>query len=490
MKKYTITLLIVTLLLAAGCDDFLSKVPDNRATLDSQEKLSELLVTAYPKGNYMAFCEAMSDNVEDNASGSQSPVNTDPYFWRDGTSTNQDSPENYWNECYTAIAAANHVLEFIDSAPDAANFAAQKGEALVARAYSHFMLVTLFAKTYTGTGSDAANPGIPYVTDPEKQSFKEYDRGTVKDVYEKIEKDLVEGLPLINDQVYSAGTQGTGVPKYHFTQTAAHAFASRFYLFKRDYQKVVDHANAVFPDGDFYSHLRPWNTTYSTYTAADLSLNYTNSTEAANLLLGETSSLWARSFLGYRYSTGAPKLREMYNTNPSGRQYAFSVFYNSTGVYFIYKFKEHFVQTGVNSTTGFPYTIVPMFTAEEVLFNRAEAYLMLNNYTKSLDDLNTWISTRVVNYRSIDGLWMEKLFDYYPDKSTSREVVLSAILDFKRIEFLHEGQRWFDILRHKIVVTHTVKNEADIVLKADDARRVLQIPREAVSTGGLQPNPR
>jgi len=129
------------------------------------------------------------------------------------------------------------------------------------------------------------------------------------------------------------------------------------------------------------------------------------------------------------------------NTNPSGQRYAFNGFYSSSGVYFVYKFKEHFVQAGTNSTTGFPYTIVPLLTAEEVLFNRAEAYVMQNNFTASLDDLNTWISTRVVNYVSTDGLWMEKLFDYYPDKKTSRDVVLAAILDFKRIEFVHEGQR-------------------------------------------------
>lgn len=490
MKKYTVYSMALTLVVAMGCEDFLSKTPDNRASLDSKEKLAELLVTAYPEVNYIAFCEAMSDNVEDNPSGAKDPANTDPYFWRDGTTTDQDTPENYWNGCYAAIAASNHALELIANTGDPADLASQKGEALVTRAYNHFMLVTLFAQTYTATGIDAVNPGVPYVTDPEKQSFKEYDRGTVKSVYDQIEKDLTEGLPLINDQAYASGTEGTGVPKYHFTQAAAHAFATRFYLFKHDYDKVIEHANAVFPEGDFYTRLRPWNTTYSSYTGAELSLNYTKSTEAANLLLCETSSLWARSFNAYRYSTGATKFIEMMNTNPSGQHYAFNGFYSSSGVYFVYKFKEHFVQTGTNSTTGFPYAIVPLLTAEEVLFNRAEAYVMQNNFTASLNDLNTWISTRVVNYVSTDGLWMEKLFDYYPDKKTSRDVVLAAILDFKRIEFVHEGQRWFDILRHNIEVTHNVKGEEPIVLKAGDKRRVLQIPREAISTGGLSPNPR
>jgi len=489
MKNYTLPILLLTMLALAGCDDFLSKEPDNRASLDSQEKISELLVTAYPEANYMLFCEAMSDNVEDNPSAAQDPVNADPYFWRDGTTTAQDSPENYWNGCYTAIAAANHALEYIDKSGAPEQFTAQRGEALVARAYSHFMLAVLFAQTYTGTAADEAHPGIPYVTDPEKVSFKDYDRGTVKSVYEQIEKDLTEGLPLINDKIYNTSSSATGVPKYHFTTAAAHAFASRFFLFKKDYDKVIEHSNAVFTS-DVVTYLRPWNTTYAAYSFNDLAVAYTNSSQPANLLLSETLSSWARSFYVYRYSTGATKFINMMSDNPTGAQYAFSGRYSSTGVYFVFKFREHFVQTGVNSNTGYPYTIVPLFTAEEVLFNRAEAKIMKGNYTDGLNDLNTWISTRVVDYNGLDGLWMDKLSEYYTDKKTSQAIALAAVLDLRRVEFLHEGMRWFDILRHNIEVSHNVAGGTPMVLKSNDLRRVLQIPREAVATAGLSPNPR
>ncbi len=49
--------------------------------------------------------------------------------------------------------------------------------------------------------------------------------GTVKGVYENIEKDLTEGLQLLKPGSWE-------VPKYHFNPQAAHAFAARFYLFK------------------------------------------------------------------------------------------------------------------------------------------------------------------------------------------------------------------------------------------------------------------
>ena len=482
--------LTLTLFSLGGCGDFLSESPDNRATIDSQEKLAELLVTAYPETNYAMFCEAMSDNVEDNPAAPQDPRNADPYFWRDGTSTDQDTPEDYWNGCYKAIAAANHALEFITNSGTPELYAAQKGEALVARAYAHFMIVTLFAKTYN-QNTAAADPGIPYVTDPEKQSFKNYERKTVQYVYDMIEQDLTEGLPLIDDKAYTKGESATGVIKYHFTQMAAHAFASRFYLFKRDYAKVIEHADAAIPANEMLSYLRPWNTVYKSYSATELLINYTKATEPANLLLCETLSDWTRSFSTVRYATGAPRYQEIFNENPAGGEYAYSVFYRSFGVYFVNKFREHFVQVGVNASTGYVYTIMPLFTAEEVLFNRAEAYAMQKNLGTAVQQLDVWASTRIVDYSPRYQMLPEWIADYYYGYAKSnQEAVILAILAFRRVEFLHEGMRWFDIKRLNLPVTHLTNDGQVLELKANDPRRVLQLPREAVTTGGLSPNAR
>ncbi len=137
MKKHLMIMIVAGSVLSS-CDDFLSETPDNRAKLDSKEKIAELLVTAYPEGNYIPFCEAMSDNVEDNFGGGQDVTNADPYFWRDGAATWQDSPENYWNNCYTAIASANHALRAIEESENPDELAAQKGEALVAESLCTF----------------------------------------------------------------------------------------------------------------------------------------------------------------------------------------------------------------------------------------------------------------------------------------------------------------------------------------------------------------
>lgn len=50
--------------------------------------------------------------------------------------------------------------------------------------------------------------------------------------YAQIEKDLEQGLSLLKGAKYE-------VPHYHFTQQAAFAFATRFYLFKGNWDKAI-----------------------------------------------------------------------------------------------------------------------------------------------------------------------------------------------------------------------------------------------------------
>ncbi|MBL0740551.1 RagB/SusD family nutrient uptake outer membrane protein [Chryseolinea lacunae] len=491
MKKKVSILFAATVVLMTGCNDFLSETPDNRASLDSKEKIAELLVTAYPEANYIPFCEALSDNVEDNFGGTEDVTNGDPWFWRDASATWQDSPEFYWNGCYTAIAAANHALRAIRQSNDSTFYDAQKGEALLARAYSHFMLVSLFAKMYdpqTATGDQ----GIPYVTDPETVSLKLYDRKTVAYVYAMIEKDLTEGLPLIDDHAYEgSGTNGANLARFHFTRAASHAFATRFYLFKKEYDKVIEHANAVLNVNDIPSMLRPWTTTYRTLTSNELTLTYTRSTEKANLLLCDTQSNWGTSFNQLRYSTGAVRRAEMFFlNNPAAGNYAYSTYYTNTGVNFVFKFREHFVRTGMNASTGYSYAIIPLFSVEEVLLSRAEALAMQVQLHEALDDMNRFISMRVLNYDpKVNNVTFNRLYNLY-EETDNKKAIVRGILELRRVEFLHEGLRWFDILRHKIPVTHTSYDGQSLTLGPNDPRRTLQIPAEAISVGGLNPNPR
>ena len=79
MKKLVVYICLPAALLFSGCEDFLDEMPDQRTQLNTPAKVSELLVTAYPRANYITFAEAMSDNVIDNYGNSNIfPINTNP----------------------------------------------------------------------------------------------------------------------------------------------------------------------------------------------------------------------------------------------------------------------------------------------------------------------------------------------------------------------------------------------------------------------------
>jgi hypothetical protein len=487
MKKLFFYISLVGIVALGGCKKYLDQEPDNRTEIKTPEQIAQLLTTAYPQGNYILFTESMSDNAEDKGAGGAGldfadQINRQAYRYEviSVAPDDIDGPDFYWTSCYKAIAAANQALEIIDASPDKAQLNPHRGEALVARAYAHFMLVTLFAKAYD-PATAASDPGVPYVTEVEKEILKQYNRGTVASVYELIEKDLLEGYPLIEDRIY-----GTA-PKFHFNRRAAAAFASRFYLFKRDYQSVVNYASQAL-GGSPADELRPWNTTYTNLQYLELQAIYTQSSERGNLLLQEANSIWGRSYASLRYGLGVNVAGELlFSENASGGFYAYSLF-GTTLFYNIPKFYEHFVTETINAGSGNPYNTVPLLTAEEALLNRAEAYIRLNNASAAIGDLNAFISKNIQDYEPPQhNVTAQKLSNYYGQNGPTS--ILLATLDFKRAFFLHEGLRWFDILRLGIPVVHETANGERIELGPDDKRRVLQLP-SFTKQSGLEPNER
>ena len=486
MKKLYISLAALALLSTAGCKKYLEHAPDQRTEVNTVDKVAQLLTSAYPQANYIAFTEAASDNAEDRGAGyALDRISTLPFLWQDNDDNDNDTPTDYWNASYAAIAAANQALVAIENASDKTGYAPYKGEALLARAYAHFMLVTLYSQIYT-PGGDNSSPGVPYVTTPEKVVSQQYTRGTVASVYDAIQKDLEEGLPLIQNQAY-------GVPKYHFNVAAAHAFAARFYLFKADYAKVVEHASTVSPGNSFATILRPWTTRYRNYTSAEMNTNFTQATEPSTLLLIETPSSWART-TSARFGFGQTISDKYFGSNNvTGARWGHGLYLYGSPNYTFLKFKEYFVKTSQNATIGYPYTIVPVLTADETLLNRAEAYANLGQNDLALQDLNTFCSTRIANFNvATNGVTLPKIAAFYGLPSP-KEGLIQTVLEFKKAEFIQEGIRWLDIVRLKIPVTHRVVKfvgQPDVyTLPADDKRRLFQLPSQ-VKLSGIEQNPR
>lgn len=470
-----------------GCDNYLSELPDNRTTIDSPEKIAALITGAYPNGNYMFMASLMSDNAREKFFSGGNQLDQQVYNWEDSNLEDLDSPVFYWNSCYEAIAQANQALASIAAFETQFSLDNQKGEALLARAYAHFMLVNFWGKAYN---PETANTdlGIPYVLTPETTLIKNYKRNSVQEVYDFIEQDLIEGLALVGNDYDE--------PKFHFTKNAGHAFATRFYLYKGDWDKVIEHANKVIANP--LLEIRD-DLSYRQLTFDEVIRTYPSATERTNLLLVSTFTLWSRTYAGSRFGINQDIQNELFTTgNPHQKGWAYRVF--GTDLFFnIPKFEEFFKITNQSAGTGLPFVGIVLFDKDEVLLNRAEAYAMKQDYENAIDDLSNFLQLKTTNFnQATDVLTINNLARDYPpilgefspyySLNALQTVFAKSISAFRRREYFHEGLRWFDIKRFHLAVNRTY-NGSPVTLKKEDVRKQLQIPRSAQNFG-LVPNPR
>jgi starch-binding outer membrane protein, SusD/RagB family len=464
-----------------SCDEYLEETPDNRVELNTLDKAAQLLTNAYSEGSYN-FVEWMGDMVTYTRGTTKEDQHNQSYQWQDVDELFQDSPTFYWNETYEAIAHANEVLAVVDQLPgEEAQRRAVKGEALLARAYGHFMLVNLFAKHYD-EGTASRDLGIPYVLEPETEFIKQYERLSVQEVYDLVEEDLLEGLELVDGSFYA----NSG--KYHFTRNAALAFASRFYLYKGDFNNCIEYSTQMLganPDvfvKDLAALLQ------ERVNTEDYIRLLTSPNDPSNLLL-------MRKVSNFPLNVGYWPDDEVY----SGRIFGNNPFQGATDLRadpaFVRgengisatRFEFLFERSSLTSNVGFNYTIVVPFRGEEVLLNRAECYAQQNRTAEAMADLQTLWNKRYDRPVSID---IETL-QTYMGTNDPRLAILIYIIEIERPkEFVHEGLRWFDIKRYDLPVTHVLENGSTITLEAEDDRRALQIPEAAQDVGGLEPNPR
>jgi len=530
MKKYIGLSIIALSMGLASCNDFLDKLPDNRTEANTEEKIQKLLVAAYPTHDHMLFTEYASDNVDD--MGANNPY-TDRfldqvYSWTDVTETNNQDPESYWMDLYQCIETANLALEGLEKMGGATTTTQKEmeAEALICRAYAHFMLVNVFAQHYNA--NDAAALGISYVTASETELNPKYERETVHENYAHIAEDLEAALPYVGDSYYN-------VPKYHFNKLAAYAFATRFYLYYEKYDKAIEYANKVLGTN-------PKTMLRNNQKIASLSRDpevveqyYINANQSDNLLL-LTSYSKQGVFCGPYYTGKRYSHNEYIGMNEDvvaisglwGGSYdsylAQIARYSGTNLnaWLRWTVPALFEYTDPVAGNGYYHAVYSAFTADEVLINRAEAYTMLKQYDKAYKDLTTWVQNAVVaNLQSFEvtkdnlNAYLSSLSYAYEDdnhmasslkkhlhpkfgidtEGSEQENLIQYILAVRRYETLHVGLRWFDIKRWGIEIPRrTMAGDGKPLkvtdwLKVDDPRRAIQIPQK-VREAGYTPNPR
>lgn len=517
MKRNIYILFILISGILISCNDFLDTMPDDRAELNTVDKITAILVSAYPTNSPQVITEMSTDNAMDNGS-LHTPYNQeqeDAYLWKDITTTGNDSPNSIWNAHYRAVASANQALQAIEDMGDIDELQAQKGEALIARAYNHFVLANVFCLAYNPERADI-DFGIPYSEKPETQVIVKYVRGTMNELYEKIDNDIKAGFPLIDDNLYK-------VPKYHFNKKAAAAFAARFYLYYQKLDEAIKYADIALGEypGKLLNKWAEIHTLASNFGArAD---RFISSSDPGNFLITPAVSaapyIFANYSLGLRYGLHKSISDGEVSTAPgiwgSKNIYIANSMWNPPEKSPISKTGAYFEYTDKAAGIGYLHSVPVPFTAAETLITRSEAKILKSDLDGGVNDINLWMRANIIS-GSNASFSKEQLVAFYsniaymPINVTNdsqrtikkklnpmgftvtegeQESLIQCILHLRRIENVHEGNRWYDIKRYGIEIAHNRDGLEDDVLLKDDPRRAIQIPQDVINAG-LEANPR
>ena len=527
---YKGSLMLASVAILASCSDQLDTLPDNRTTLDTPKKIAGLLVTAYPDRTPTLFNEWMSDNTDYmGAQNSQGNRGGDQYFfWQEQTEGGNDSPEQVWMLYYEGVYKANEALAAIEDQGGPKNdiLRNSKGEALLIRAYDHFILANEFCRPYNGKTS-TKDAGLYYATGIADFSAaaEQSNRGTVADVYAKIAADIEAGIPLLND-TYE-------VPKYHFNKQAAYAFATRFYLYYEKWEKAKEYADKLLGSNPAAS-LRDYRALQAmplskSDQAVKIAEAYCSASADCNLLVqtsvsnaGMALAPWLISkrytLTNYLSETELFQSNNIWGTSSNLIWKPFTVNSGESNFALLMKLPREFEIRNTTTGSGYLRTLNVDFTMDEALLNRAEAEIMLGQNDAACADMTIWMKNffntnvtltptsvqtyfKTVPYAYADAAKMVPSFKKHISprftidvEGSVQESLLQCLLNFRRIETVHQGMRWMDIRRYNIEIPRRLigangrpSKNLDW-LEKDDPRQVVQIP-QSIREAGVAGNP-
>lgn len=352
--------------------------------------------------------------------------------WSHTVTSGSNDASSAWGTAYTAVNAANLIIDGLAEHPDAvpaATAAQYLAEAKFVRAIGYFNLITRYGQPFTK--DQGASPGIPLRLKGEKTpANNDLARSTVAQVYAQILADLEAAetdLPLN----YSTALLNT--TRAH--KNSAIALKTRVYLNMGNYAKVVEESKKIVSDTAPFtaatgvrhalqSSIAPVFTTNFTTVESIFSMPMT----ALNLISGQNS-------LAYIYNQNVE-----YNLNPSGilgdatwraTDTRRTEFVRVSGTL---SYLKKYNQT--NPTLDY----VPLIRYAEVLLNYAEAAAKTGDLQKATALLNA------VRKRS------DATYEFPASATATADALVKTILIERRIELLGEGFRSNDLTRNLLTI--------------------------------------
>ncbi|MBQ0021167.1 MAG: RagB/SusD family nutrient uptake outer membrane protein [Bacteroidales bacterium] len=477
MKIYKTTkALLMAFILGASltsCSNFLDEEDKDLVIPETVTQYEAMLhKEAFLEVSWFYMSDLMTDDITENPLATTSAKNTykSLYTWkrdveRDGEGQVITATNSMWQNLYSDILVANYIIE---NGMKATGTAEQRNQ-LVAEAYfvrgrAYLELVNIYAPVYDA--ATAANtPGVPLRLDTGVSN--DYTRASVAEVYNRIEADLKEAIKLFAQ---------TSVKKslWHPNADAAQLLLSRAYLYKGEWQKVVD-ATEQLAQRPLYDLTRRPNAPMIVETNTEVLHSYGSPASLypgtdESLGIMDIPSIYQTNLTTCTYGASEDLLSRFALATNDCRKYTWVINpQGGTSITVPAKWHGQFTQVGA-------YT----YRLAEAYLNRAEAMAALSKTNEAQTLMTKYLTTRIANFSAQRATYMPA--------STDPLEWRKFIVDQRRLEFCFEDMRWFDLRRINAWYPHTLSHTFTLASTASGSTNVTVQGTEHYTLNPSSPN--
>lgn len=436
-KIYTL-LLLLTVTLFFGCDDFLDITPTGKVIAETGKEYRALLTYVYkyiPEDRGLTILRG--DEID-----ASSMINEDynAYFdiwaWNDNGKMETTTSFN-WRRYYHTIYIANYVIEHRNDITEATQDEINQmvGESYMLRAYMHFLLVNLYAEPYTACDPSTTR-GIPLQFGADLDEVLKC--SSVEKVYSSILHDIDEAEKYMNVEEWESGYN------YRFNTVSINALRARVALYMNDWSTALSESQKV--------------------------LNKKGTLEDMT-----TSKILPNS---YKSVESIVALEEIPSTDIK------DIGKPSTALTSLYRSGDQRKSRYFKQITASSFLVLKGGSNEyRCTFRSAEFYLIAAEAAVESDDLPT-----AINYlkQLMQNRYSQAKYDEYVSEleNMNKEELRQAVYDERARELAYEGHRWFDLRRTNRPKIEKLYKGNTYTLNENDTRYTLTFPAEA-----LQANP-
>ncbi len=405
MKKLTSILLIISLLVTTGCDNFLDITPTGRVIPETAQDYRKLMTEAYylmPSSRGLtAFISDEIDMTSKNLDSYDKDTFLDLWLWNN---VNPSGSTTYfdWEKYYKMIFIANTVIENEKSITNGTEAEINQivGEAYMMRAYNHFILVNLYALPYNSETATSST-GIPLKLNSSMDEVLK--PSSIAEVYASVLSDIDNAEKKLNVETWETRLN------YRFNTLSVDALRSRVYLYMGRWEDCYNASERVLSKKNELVDLVSGRTLPNAYNSSEsivaLEMNMTSTYNNVDKLVPKAL------YNLYLPGTQDQRARKFYKTEVGG----YSLIKGGSSEYRC------------------------SFRVGEIYLNAAEAALKNHH-----PEICKTLLLKLLEKRYQTAAYTQAEIDI---NAMDDDALLDEVYLQRQLELSYEGHRWFDIRR-------------------------------------------